>query len=92
MPPSRPRNACTVARTACQRIENGSPNRYRVIVHRLAVSSIDETYPEKELRARQWFKVSDAANVLGHEDLLAVLRNLGRPGAAVPSEAVTIFC
>lgn len=54
--------------------EESSPNRYRVIVHRLIVSSIDEDYPEQGLRARQWFKVSDAANVVGHEGLRNLLR------------------
>jgi len=44
--------------------KDSSPNRYRVIAHRLAVSSIDETYPEQGLRARQWFTLADAANVL----------------------------
>ncbi|MBA9036174.1 NUDIX hydrolase [Rhizobium leguminosarum] len=56
--------------------KDSSPNRYRVIVHRLAVSSIDETYPEQGLRARQWFKVSDAENVVGHEGLRDLLRSL----------------
>ncbi|WP_332303298.1 NUDIX hydrolase [Rhizobium sp. GR12] len=57
--------------------KESSPNRYRVIVHRLTVSSIDETYPEQGLRARQWFRVSDAADVVGHEGLRDLLRTLG---------------
>jgi 8-oxo-dGTP pyrophosphatase MutT (NUDIX family) len=56
--------------------KESSPNRYRVIVHRLAVSSIDDAYPEQGLRARQWFILSDAANIVGHEGLRDLLRNL----------------
>lgn len=56
--------------------KESSPNRYRVIVHRLAVSSIDDAYPEQGLRARQWFTLSDAANVVGHEGLRDLLQNL----------------
>ncbi|QND17664.1 NUDIX hydrolase (plasmid) [Rhizobium leguminosarum bv. trifolii] len=56
--------------------KDSSPNRYRVIVHRLAVSSIDETYPEQGVRARQWFMLSDAANVLSHEGLRDLLQSL----------------
>ncbi|GAK72871.1 NUDIX hydrolase [Agrobacterium rubi] len=56
--------------------KESSPNRYRVIVHRLAVSSIDDAYPEQGLRARQWFTHSDAANVVGHEGLRELLRTL----------------
>jgi 8-oxo-dGTP pyrophosphatase MutT (NUDIX family) len=36
--------------------KDSSPNRYKVIVHRLTVSSIDDDYPEQGFRARQWFK------------------------------------
>ena len=56
--------------------KESSPNRDRVIVHRLAVSSIDDAYPEQGLRARHWFTLSDAANVVGHEGLRDLLRNL----------------
>lgn len=57
-------------------LKESSPNRYRVIVHQLAVTKIGEDYPEQGIRARQWFRISDAANVVGHEGLRDLLRTL----------------
>lgn len=59
--------------------KDSSPNRYHVIVHRLAVRSLGEDYPEQGIRARQWFAISDAANVVSHEGLRDLLRTLSRP-------------
>ncbi|WP_432297337.1 NUDIX hydrolase [Rhizobium panacihumi] len=49
--------------------KDNSPNQYRVIIHRLDVTSIVETYPEKGLRSREWFALADAASAAGHGGL-----------------------
>lgn len=57
--------------------KDSSSNQYRVIVHCLMVSSMEETYPELGLRTRQWFALPEAATVAGHEALRSLLRTLG---------------
>jgi 8-oxo-dGTP pyrophosphatase MutT (NUDIX family) len=56
--------------------KDSSPNRYRVIVHLLKVEAIEENYPEQGVRPRQWFTLSEAASVVGHDGLRDLLRTL----------------
>ncbi len=41
--------------------KDSSPSQYRVIVHVLNVTAVEDVYPEKGLRPRKWFPLSDAA-------------------------------
>jgi 8-oxo-dGTP pyrophosphatase MutT (NUDIX family) len=54
--------------------KDSSSSRYRVIVHMLAVMTVEEIYPETGLRAREWFTLEDAASVVGHDGLRELLR------------------
>lgn len=56
--------------------KNGSAHRYRVIVHALSVTSIEDAYPEQGLRPRAWFPLAEAPDVVGHEGLRDLLRVL----------------
>jgi 8-oxo-dGTP pyrophosphatase MutT (NUDIX family) len=56
--------------------KDSSANRYRVIVHALAVVSIEDIYPEQGVRSRQWFTLSEAVSVVGHDGLRDLLRTL----------------
>lgn len=56
--------------------KDSSPSPYRVIVHLLEVSSVEDAYPEKGLRSRQWFTLADAADAAGHEGLRKLFRTL----------------
>ncbi|MGF9567716.1 NUDIX hydrolase [Neorhizobium sp. BT27B] len=56
--------------------KDSSPARYRVIVHRLTVTSMEDAYPEQGMRNRQWFTLAEAGRVAGHEGLRDLLRDL----------------
>lgn len=56
--------------------KDSSPNRYRVIVHLLEVEAIEDIYPSQGVRPRQWFTLSEAASVVGHDGLRDLLRTL----------------
>lgn len=61
--------------------KDGSPHRYRVIVRALNISDLLRVYPERDLRKRQWFAISEAASAAGHPGLRELLITLipGRP-------------
>ncbi|GGG17880.1 DNA mismatch repair protein MutT [Rhizobium wenxiniae] len=56
--------------------KDSSPSRYRVIVHELSVTSVEDSYPETGLRAREWFSLEQAREIAGHDGLRTLLSSI----------------
>lgn len=56
--------------------KDGSPNRYRVIVHALEVDTVSDSYPERGIRSRAWFATHNASASAGHEGLREFIAKL----------------
>lgn len=56
--------------------KSGLPVQCRPLVFRLDVSELCDTYPESNKRTRQWFSLSEAAEVVKPPELKALLQRL----------------
>ena len=56
--------------------KSGLPVQCRPVIYRLDVSELSDSYPEARKRARRWFSLAEAAEVVNPPELKALLQRL----------------